>query len=46
MWYVSFAGLVNATDVSLKQVVELEAEAVKGIDSGRSDIVREVDLEI
>jgi hypothetical protein len=46
MWYVSFAGLVNATDVSLKQMVELEAEAVKRIGPGHSDIIREVDLEI
>jgi hypothetical protein len=46
MQYVSFSGFVNATDVSLKQVVDLEAEAVKRIGPGRSDIDREVDLEI
>jgi hypothetical protein len=40
------AGHVNATDESLKQVMDLEAEAVKRIGPGRSDIDREVDLEI
>ncbi|PNF42992.1 hypothetical protein B7P43_G09562 [Cryptotermes secundus] len=39
-------GPVNAADESLKQVMELEAEAVKRIGPGRSDIDREVDLEI
>jgi hypothetical protein len=40
------AGLVNATDESLKQAVDLEAEALKRTGSRRSDVDKEVDLEI